>query len=239
MLVCGPSGATFVNITGQSGITVISTGGTVTIKNTNPQLPTCQTNGTVLACGPSGPSFVNITGQKGVTVISTGGTIIIRDDCFFTTDDTLLVDEDANGNIFLHGGCAIRTSGSLANTATIEVTGGGLCWNDVTGATVTMTANNGYVTDFASTVVTLNLPSTATFGDVYAIVGGANGAGWIVQADASQTIHFGNATASLGNSLSSTNQFDSVEILCISGDGVGMTAIFTVKDPVGNIILSP
>src|SRR5574337_739594 len=91
--------------------------------------------------------------------------------------------------------------------------GGVSTWTDITAATQTMAPNNGYTADRAGSPVTFSLPATCGYGKIFRIVGKANG-GWIIQANAGQVIHFGNQDTSSGGTLASTNQYDSVSLLC-------------------------
>lgn len=88
-------------------------------------------------------------------------------------------------------------------------------WSTVTGTTQAMSASNGYVANNAS-LVTLTLPATASVGDTFIIVGLGAG-GYRIAQRASQLIRFGSAvtTTGTGGSLSSTNQYDTIRIVCI------------------------
>jgi len=92
----------------------------------------------------------------------------------------------------------------------------GLVWNDVTGVSQLASVNNGYVTDNAG-LVTVTLPATAAFGDRVAVQGKGAG-GWSLVANTGQTIHVGNVASSVAGSVSSTNQWDGIELLCVTAD---------------------
>ena len=132
-----------------------------------------------------------------------------------------------NWNIF--GGTGCKTAGS-GSTLTINVTGGGLKWVDVTGTTQTMASNTGYVSD-NSMLVTLTLPAAPIFGDVIRVCGKGSG-GWTIAQNSGQSIVFGTSTTmtGAGGSLSSSNQNDTLEILCTTA-----TTTFTVLSSHGNI----
>ena len=91
-------------------------------------------------------------------------------------------------------------------------------WTDVTGTSASMAINNGYIADNAG-LVTLTLPSTAALGSTIKITGKGAG-GWTMAQNASQLVNFGSSTTTTGTggSLSSTNTFDSVEIVCITAN---------------------
>jgi hypothetical protein len=117
-----------------------------------------------------------------------------------------------------------------AGTITINASGGGLSWTDVTGTTQAMAVNSGYTADNAG-LVTLTLPSTAAYGTAMAVVGKAAG-GWKIAQNAGQTIHFGitSTTTGTGGSLASTNQYDVVYLLCTTAN-----TDFVVTNSIGNI----
>ncbi len=120
-----------------------------------------------------------------------------------------------------------------AGSITINSSGGGLAWTDVTGTSQAMAVNNGYTANNAA-LVTLTLPATAAYGTVMSVVG--KGAGlWKIAQNASQTIHFGitNTTTGTGGSLASNFQYDVVTILCTIAN-----TDFTVIDSVGNLTVT-
>ncbi len=130
----------------------------------------------------------------------------------------------------LSAGTGISISNG-AGSITINSSGGGFTWTDVTGSTQSMAVNNGYTTNDGATLVTLTLPATAAYGTVFAVVGKAAGL-WTIAQNASQTIHFGstNTTTGTGGSLSSTKQYDVVYLLTTIAN-----TDFTVTDSIGNI----
>lgn len=108
-------------------------------------------------------------------------------------------------------------SGSI----TIATTGssGVLPFTDVTGSTQAMAVNTGYTSNNGATLVTFTLPSTAAYGTLMAVVGKASGLFTIAQ-NSGQTIHFGNlnTTTGAGGSITSTNQYDNIYLLCITAN---------------------
>ena len=120
------------------------------------------------------------------------------------------------------------------NSITINASGGGVSWNDVTGTSASMAVNNGYLSDNAG-LVTLTLPATAVqFSTIK--VSGYGAGGWLIAQNASQQIIFGNtaSTAGVGGSLASTNRYDAVELLAVVG---GASTIWKVQNGVGNITI--
>ncbi len=75
---------------------------------------------------------------------------------------------------------------------------GDVPWVHVTGTSQTMTVNTGYVADNAS-LVTLTLPTVSVLGDVLIIVGQGAG-GWRLAQNASQQIHYGRRSTTVGTS---------------------------------------
>lgn len=118
-----------------------------------------------------------------------------------------------------------------AGSITINGSGGGLTWTDVTGSTQTLAVNNGYTSDDGATLVTFTLPATAAYGTVFAVVGKAAGL-WTIAQNSGQTIHFGstNTTTGTGGSLSSTKQYDVVYLLTTIAN-----TDFTVLQSIGNL----
>lgn len=147
-----------------------------------------------------------------------------------------------NGQIPIGNGtnytAATITAGTGANvsngagTITIDVIGGGVSWTEVTGTTQTLAVNSGFIANNAG-LVTLTLPSSAALGTVIRIQG--KGAGlWKIAQNASQTIHLGNvdSTAGVGGSVTATNRYDAIELLCITANTdfavLSSTGSFTV-----------
>jgi hypothetical protein len=102
-----------------------------------------------------------------------------------------------------------------ANTITIAATGGtGFTWNNVTTPTQAMAVNNGYIANDPASLVTLTLPATAAVGTTL-WVSGASVDGWTIVENSGQNITFGSdTTTTTTGSLSSTQQNDSVQLLC-------------------------
>jgi hypothetical protein len=105
-----------------------------------------------------------------------------------------------------------------------------LKWNDVTGATQTLSVNNGYIADRGAGNVAFTLPTTAVVGDIISIVGRQNG--WTVAQNASQQIIFGSSatTVGVGGSIASTIATDCFEMICTATNNE-----FTIRNAVGNI----
>ena len=119
---------------------------------------------------------------------------------------------------------------SSSGSITIAATGGGIQWFEATSNT-TMISNAGYVTN-GSSLVTLSLPSTPSFGDVVRVVG-KSASGWQIAQGGGQTVKYGTSSTTSGNAgtISSSSQYDAVELVCITG---GASSIFAVISSIGN-----
>lgn len=117
-----------------------------------------------------------------------------------------------------------------ANTITIASIPG-ITWNEETGTSNTMAVDQGYVSSNAG-LVTLTLPDTAVFGSIIRVVGKGAG-GWLIAQNAGESIIWDEAsstTVGVGGSLASSDDFDSVEILCTVAN-----TTWTVLSSKGNI----
>lgn len=117
------------------------------------------------------------------------------------------------------GSGAVSIAGNPgAHTLTVSLSGGSFNWNVVTSATNpnVMTAQNGYVPNDNVSLVNLTLPSTAAVGDSLRIIGNGS-AGWRILQPAGASIHLQSSTTTVGvgGSLSSTDRYDTVELICI------------------------
>lgn len=132
----------------------------------------------------------------------------------------------------LSAGSGISISNG-AGTITIAGTGSGIGWTEVTGATQAMVADNGYVAN-RGTLVTFTLPATAAFGTALNVMGKGAG-GWTIAQNAGQNIQIGSSssTVGVGGSVSSSNQFDTVEFICTTAD----TTWTHLGGPQGNITI--
>ena len=99
-------------------------------------------------------------------------------------------------------------SGTIALTS-----GGGLPWSTIAGTTQAAAVNNGYVIGNASQT-TVTLPATAAVGSVVAVAGQGAG-GFLLAANTGQTIKFAGSTTTSGGSLTSAEQYDYIQVVCI------------------------
>ncbi len=131
----------------------------------------------------------------------------------FASDTFTVVDDPAN----------FRTNVSVS---------GVISW-DVVAANTGMTVQTGYINNSAS-LITFTLPAAANPGDTVRIVGYGTGL-WQINQNAGQTIRFGkyNSTTGTSGSIASTNQGDSVEVVCVAAN-----TLFVVASAMGNILIT-
>jgi hypothetical protein len=143
--------------------------------------------------------------------------------CWDTTNNILYVCTTSGAassavwkkSIMLTAGSGIAIT-QAGNTITVSSIDGGLAWNNVVTAAVTMVSNNAYVANDASSLVTLTLPVTSAFGDVIYVLGQSSG-GWSIAQNAGQKIIIGTgvSTAGASGSVSSTHANDSIMLGCV------------------------
>jgi hypothetical protein len=151
------------------------------------------------------------------------------------TNGQLLIGSTGNapvlGTITGTGGISVSVGpGSIA----LSGTGSGIGWNEITGTTQAMAQDQGYVPNNAAQVV-FSLPVTASFGTIINIVGKGAG-GWKVTQNAGQNIQLGSTSSTVGAAgyIESTNQFDSIELLCTTAN----TTWTVIGGPQGNITVA-
>jgi hypothetical protein len=234
-LVIGSTGATPVvgSITGAGSITVTPGAGTIQISSsaggvvnagTANELAYYATSGSAVSGLATANSATLVTSSAGVpawTSSMTNGQLLIG-----STGATPVV-----GTITGTSGISVAVG---AGTITLSGTGSGIGWNEITGASQTMAPDQGYVTNNAG-LVTLTLPAVAAFGTVINIVGKGAG-GWRIAQGAGQQIQVGStaSTVGAGGYVESTNQYDSIELLCTTAN----TTWTCLGGPQGNITIA-
>jgi hypothetical protein len=121
---------------------------------------------------------------------------------------------------------------NAAGSITINSTGSAsFAWNNVAAGTQALAVNQGYITNNGASLVTYTLPVTAAQGTTIKVAGFSAG-GWTIAQNSGQQVNFGNkaTTAGVGGSLSSTNQYDQISLLCVTAN-----TTWVVLDSVGNI----
>ena len=125
------------------------------------------------------------------------------------------VGPDGSFNVNILGGAGIATTGNPGtNTITISSTSITHTWTRTAGPAVAMAVDNGYIPTNVA-LVTLTLPAVSVVGDIVEICGEGAG-GWTIAQNAGQQIQFGNLATTVGvaGSISSTNQYDTIRLLC-------------------------
>lgn len=136
-----------------------------------------------------------------------------------------------SGNTFAVLGAGTVSTGGSGATLTITGSGGGFTWNAVAGTSQNAAVNNGYITQNAGQT-TVNLPGTCAVGDVIRVAG-SGAAGWIIDAPAGDTINVGSSVTSSGGTVTSTDDKDAIELLCITADSV-----WTTISLIGNVTVA-
>jgi len=163
-----------------------------------------------------------LSGTRGGTGVNNGSsTITIGGNVTYSGAFTF------TGTITGNTSVTFPTSGTLATTAQLT----GLTWNDVSGTTQAAAVNNGYIISNASQT-TVTIPATAAEGSVFAVQG-KGAAGWILQMNTGQICHFGSSATSSAGTLTSTNLWDAIEIICVTAN-----TTFAVRSAVGNITVA-
>jgi hypothetical protein len=200
-----------------------------TISLIGPYTPsTFTTNGVLFGNGTSG---IGVTAAVNRAVLTTGSTGIPA--LIALTDGQLIVGSTAGspGAASITAGAGIAvTLGS--NSITIANTAGGFKWNDQTADLNPIVPENGYFADKAASRLILTLPTNAVQGDSY-MISGFGAQGWQLVAGAGQVIHLGNQVTSTNGTLTSTNQWDGVELVCSP-----VTSIFVVIHSIGSITVA-
>jgi stage V sporulation protein SpoVS len=141
-----------------------------------------------------------------------------------------------NGTNYTAATITAGTNISISNgvgTITVNATGAAsFSWNDVASGTQALAVNQGYITDNGASLVTYTLPAVSAIGSIIEISGKSAG-GWSITYGTNQIIHVGNLSTTLtSGSLSSTNQWDSVRLLCVSAN-----LVWNVISGVGNFTI--
>lgn len=122
---------------------------------------------------------------------------------------------------------------NASNSITISGTGSGIGWTEVTGTSQAMTADSGYIANNAG-LVTFTLPATAALGTVLNVVGKGAG-GWTIVFNSGQSVQIGSSGATTtSGSVSSTNRYDSVQLVCTTAN----TVWTTWGGPQGNLTIA-
>ncbi len=138
----------------------------------------------------------------------------------------------AAGTITSTGGTITVTAGS--NTLNLEVVTGGFTWTDVTGATQSMSVENGYITDRGAGVV-YTLPATASLGSEIIVIGKLGIT--TITPNANQQILMSSASGTVGvtGTIVGTNVGDCVTLIATTS---GASTVWRASSFVGNWTVS-
>lgn len=123
---------------------------------------------------------------------------------------------------------------SVDSNGFVSIISGGFTWTDVTSATQTLVAENGYLTDRGAGV-TYTLPATASIGDQIRIVGKLGLA--TITPNANQQIVIGSSSGTVGvtGTAVSQNAGDCIELICITA---GASSVWRSANLVGTWVLT-
>lgn len=213
------NGGTNANLTASNGGIFYSTGSAGAI------LAGTVTAGQILISGASTtPSWLAAGG---------GGTLVRSVGTAWAASTTTLANSFSI-NTIVYAASANNLSGlATANSSILTTNGTGVpSWAtslpsgiapfttvDQASASVTLAVNTQYITDNGASLVTYTLPATAAQGSIFRIVGSSSG-GWKIAQASGQTCHVGSSatTAGVGGSIASTNQWDTIELVCTTAN---------------------
>lgn len=122
---------------------------------------------------------------------------------------------DASHNINILGSGGVTVAGNPGtNTLTISVSGAGMTWSTISSSQA-LAVNNGYICIAPGGALALSLPAVSARGDIIEVtLDGATS--FSITQGAGQSIRIGNqsTTAGVGGSLTTTQQGDSLRIVC-------------------------
>lgn len=134
--------------------------------------------------------------------------------------------------LFIGISTAVDTAAAWSYTLQAQNnTANSLVWLDLAGTSITASAGTGYIISNAGQS-TVTIPATVAEGTVFAVQG-KGAAGWILAMNTGQTCHLGSSASSSGGSLTSSNLWDSVQIVCVTAN-----TTFAVTSVIGNITVA-
>jgi hypothetical protein len=123
-------------------------------------------------------------------------------------------------------GQVLTSQGASALPQWATPSAGGTSWSVITASQAAV-AGKGYICNGAGQVV-LTLPASGSIGDTIEITGINNATGWQIAQNANQYINIVGSTTTVGTggSLTSSETFDSIRIVCVvSGASTGWNAV--------------
>jgi fermentation-respiration switch protein FrsA (DUF1100 family) len=113
----------------------------------------------------------------------------------------------------------VLTNNGITTAPTYQIIpGAGVIWSREAGAAVAAANGHGYIPTNVG-ITTVTLPAVAPLGTSIAVIG-ESAAGWTIAQNAGQNIQYGNVstTVGVGGTLSSSNRYDVVYIICRVAD---------------------
>lgn len=207
-------GSTGVSITASNGPIGLNSGtGTIEISSdaTNATINIATGGGVkALNLGSSNTtsSVVIYTGSGGVKIPSLSSYGVVG------VDTTGLLSDIAAGT----AGYALVSNGTSA-LPSFQAIAAPFAWNNTTGSTQAMAVGNGYINNGSGTPTVFTLPATAAVGTQVAIQGNNSGL-WQIAQNSGQSISFNGVVSTTGvtGSITSTGNFDSLYLLCVTAN---------------------
>jgi len=235
---------------GGTGAQTLTDGGILLGSGTGAITATAQPTNGQLLIGSTGvdPVLGTLTDGSGITISEGAGTITVA----MTDPVTVAIGgtgvQTLTAYAVICGGttatgavqsiASVGTAGQVlmsngaAALPTFQTVPGDLSWSVITDATKTIVVNEAYIGNHAAGI-DFSLPATAAVGSIFKITGIGAGLTTISQA-ANQYINVVGSTTTVGagGSLVATEQFDSIEIVCVVADNgfnvLSMTGNWTI-----------
>lgn len=233
-VLVGAGTATITNVgpTATSGQVLQSQGSTTDPAFSTATYPATTTINQILYSSSANVVAGLSTANNGVLTTGTGGVPVIT---ALASDGQLIIGSSAGAPAAatITAGSGITVTNGH-NSITISASSSGFSWTDVTTATQTIAAENGYITDRAGGV-TYTLPASGSLGDTFKIVGKSGIA--TITPLANQQLLIGSASGTVGvtGTAVSTNTGDSITFVCITS---GASTVWRAETFVGNWTLT-
>lgn len=157
-------------------------------------------------------------GGTGVATVPTNGQIPIGNGTNYVAASIT-----AGANITITPGAGTLTIASSGGSGVLPYVG-------IAGTTQTAAVNTGYINQNAA-ATTITLPVAPALGSIVAVQG-LGAAGWILVAGAGGTINVGQTASSVGGSVTSAANFDTIQVVAIAANvwsmSYAVTSGFTV-----------
>lgn len=170
---------------------------------------------------PDGSGVIQITGAQ--VAAAAVGANVIRTDSLAANAFTIEIQRSAavSSTASANNGVSHFDSAyfTVDTNAFVSLTGlSSFFWIEVTGTSDNMIPNRGYVANNAG-LVTLTLPVSAAFGTVIRVCGKGTGL-WRIAQNASQQIHLGSVSTTIGagGRIDAADRRDCIELLCTVAD---------------------